>query len=65
MELACVDLPGNGAAAANGTIVVRIQSEQRFGTLDGGVNKKRVKSLISYIHRKAGGLPVGTCSPQI
>lgn len=62
VELACVDLAGEGAAPGNGTVVVRIQSEQRMGTLDGGVNKKRVASLISYIDRNAGGLPAGTCS---
>lgn len=67
VELACVDLaagdtPPPAAAAANGTIVVRIQSEQRFGTLDRGVNKKRVASLISFINHKARGLPPGTCS---
>lgn len=64
VELACVDLAGEGAAPGNGTIVVRIQSEQRVGTLDGGVNKKRVASFISYINRNARGLPTGTCSPR-
>jgi hypothetical protein len=65
VELACVDLAGDGAASNNATVVVRMQSEQRFGTLDGGVNKKRVASLISYINHKARGLPAGTCSPPV
>lgn len=59
VQLACVEIPGD---ASNSTIVVRIQSEQRFGTLDAGFNKRRVASLISYINRKSHGLPAGPCS---
>ena len=58
VEVACVAVePGNS------TVVVRVQSEQRFGTLDGGVNKRRVISLLNFLEKKAGGLPVGTCPP--
>ena len=66
VEVACVEMGPNGPVLAetNGTLLVRIQSEQRFGTLDGQVNKKRVASLIRYINKKAAGLPVGTCSME-
>ncbi|KAM3573844.1 hypothetical protein VYU27_004189 [Nannochloropsis oceanica] len=58
VEVACVDVePGNS------TVVVRVQSEQRFGTLDGGVNKRRVLSLFKFLEKKAGALPVGRCPP--
>lgn len=62
VEVACVG-GGRAGEGGNGTVVVRVQSEQRFGTLDGGKNKDRVKSLLSFLERKAGGLPVGACSP--
>lgn len=63
VELACVEIAGDAAAgASNSTIVVRIQSEQRFGTLDAGFNKRRVASLIAYINRQSHGLPAGPCS---
>jgi len=61
VEVACVE--GEALVEGNGTVVVRVQSEQRFGTLDGGVNKRRVTSLLKFLEKKAGGLPMGTCSP--
>lgn len=64
IELSCVDM-SDPINAQNGTVVVRIQSEQRFGTLDANVNKKRAASLISFINSKAHGLPKGTCSVPI
>ena len=61
VEVVCVD-EADVVNGVNGTLVVRIQGEQRFGTLDGGVNKRRVASLIKYVEKKARGLPEGTCS---
>lgn len=45
----------------NGGVVVRMQSEQRLGTLDAGTNKRRVTSLLQHLASGADSLPSGTC----